>query len=1046
MFAICSILPVLVSADVSAASAPAPETRAAFTCALASALHLAPLPISQTPFTDLDATSPQCAQEIAAAYHSGWLSGTGPHSFSPGSALTREQVAKLEINALGLTQAANALVAYRPFFTDSDSIGAWAWGYVDEAHKTGILNGFADGTFGPAVTFTPAQASHALAQLLSYRQGTRPATTYLQPPHVPDVTKANAVYAIGVTFDPNAPALSYVPFSDVTSRDTRTPWLWDAVQKGWIQGATTTGFGPDLTISRAQLLSVAVAALGDAPAAAALQAQPSPYRDDAAIPSQFRGAVDEAAKLGLLPVGPDALLGPNAPATSFDLDAIVQRMLAVQGQEPWATAPSTVSRAAFVYDLTLAAGELPYVLHVNRTVSSLPDVPDSTPGVYYIEQAEEQGWVQGIVAYPSAYESQGTTSLPLGASLLPNQPITLGSALELSDIATESAMYPSSTGAGLGAEYARMLAQGLARQPLPFSDSAAMPQDARGYVAEALMFGILPSSTGPLRIDEPITPQESASLLSRLRAMILSRIEHPHTPGQPAYIGTSTIEPVPVQCSTCSPFSAIAFDRQGYKTSAAITASAGAGVTVKAVANTPVTNGNVVTVNSDPATPVEVSAKTSGMTTVTVRSGAAASQIPVPVVTPPLSLIMRPASQGVTPGADTVVTVEGKDATGKVFPVNVYWRITPPSFTEGYPQFQWGLLSDWGPSASTTFEAGSSPGQGQIDAVIPSVTSLSPFTQGSATMNVLSDARTLHASIVDQTTGSTSIASVGDTLSIHVEALDANGRPAATPDVVGMSESGPQALHDGAASWTMRADSPGSIDVYVSDLSQAAVQSVHLQISVVVELQPGPETGVALFDQLGRPGVPPPAGGQEQVWVRPVDAKGMPTTVSATSPQTVDLLTSGTTFSASQGGDPIATVTLAPGSKGVELWLQAAPGSTQQVAVAALAPIKISSPIDGQTVAIDGNFGTIYTVVDANGNPIQGIPVTFSLTAPTGSDTDQNQDPPFHLAPTVVLTGSSGQASAVITGGSTAPDSDFSAQLSASVEGFATSTPATLTW
>ncbi len=250
ILAIGATLPLLAITGVSASSGPAPETRAAFTCALAEALHLAPGSVSGSPFGDLGSAPAACQQEISAAYQSGWISGTGPHTFGPQSPLTREQVAKMEINALDLSQAATGLSAYRPLFADAGSIGGWAWGDVNEAHKIGILNGFANGSFGPAVTFTPGQAADAIRQVLRYQQGSRPATTFSQPANVPAVALANAVYAIGVTFDPNPPPVTVDPLSN--ANDTRVSWLWDAVQKGWIPRVKTT---VNTKISRAERLS-----------------------------------------------------------------------------------------------------------------------------------------------------------------------------------------------------------------------------------------------------------------------------------------------------------------------------------------------------------------------------------------------------------------------------------------------------------------------------------------------------------------------------------------------------------------------------------------------------------------------------------------------------------------------------------------------------------------------------------------------------------------------------------------------------------------------
>lgn len=1016
---------MFISTKASAGSSTAPETRATFTCALATALRLTPGKVSNTPFTDLGTVSSQCAGEIAAAYTKGWISGTGPHTFNPQGPLTREQIAKIEVNALDLGTSAADLTSYRPPFYDAGSIGGWAWGYVNEALKIGILNGFANGTFGPAVTFTPAQAGHALTQLTGYVAGKRPSTTYTAPAHVPDVTRANAVYAIGVTFDPNAPDPGYDPLSDVISRDTRLPWLWDAIGRGWIKGATSTSFGVDKTISRAQLLYVAVAALGDGDEETKLMTEPSPYRDDASIPSQFRGAVNEAAELGLIPVGPDGILGPTAPATTYDLDAILERMVEVQGNAPWGTASTTEGREAFLYDLTLSTGQLPYVLPDDGPVSSDTSIPGSTPGVYYIEQAEEQGWLRGLVW--------------TGGSFGPDQPITMLQALELSDIAIEASMYPSSGAddpTAPGAEYAEILAQALSGDHLPFSDSASIPADQRGYVGEALMLGILPSSSSALHAGEPITPQAGARLLARVKATILSRIENPQTAGAPAHIGTTPVEPVSIQDSSASPFETLVFDSHGYKTSAPITATGSTGVSVKVLHDTSVTNGNVTTTVTYPATPIQVSSHTPGMATVTLHAGTATAKVSVPIYAPPLTLLIQPASATVAPNASTVVNVKAKDAGGRVFPVNVDWQLAPPSFAEGYPTwFHWGTLTDWGLSATTTFAAGDNPGQGQITASIPGT----KYT-ASQNLTVSSNVRSLKVSLVDATTGSTTIASVGDEIDIKVQAFDANGHLATTDDVIGANDGG-DALEGGTASWSQTATQTGTFYISVGDESNLAAKGADASLPVVVELNPGPETNVALFDEQGHyVASPPPASSGEAVWVRPTDAKGMPTTVTGTSQETIALITAGATFLDSQGGSPVTTVTLDPGSAGVELWLEGDGGTDQAAAVPAVAPIAISTPSEAQTELRAYSNSVPYTVTDGLGNPLRSVPVTFTLT-PEGTGAGMQIS-----GGSTLMTDSIGDVQVLISVPTGTTLGTLSAQLTASVGDFATSGPATLTY
>lgn len=653
------------------------------------------------------------------------------------------------------------------------------------------------------------------------------------------------------------------------------------------------------------------------------------------------------------------------------------------------------------------------------------DVPDFTPGVYYIEQAYQQRWLDGTLA---------------GGSLLPNQPITLASALQLADVATEAAMYPNSAPDAVapGPAYATMLAAALTYESLPFSDASAFAPTERGYIAEATLFGIQPGSRSALQLDQPLTQSETEALLSRMQSTLLSRISSPRTAGAVAYIGTTPPEPVPVNCKgACASFEAMAFDGLGYKTSGAITASGGAGVTTTEPSSTTVVQGNTVTVSSQSASAVDVSATTPGMKPITLRAGSVSATAQVPVYAPPLHLALVPASITVAPGATVMVSLVGKDASGWTFPVAGYWSLTRPDLP---PALLWGTLSAWGPTVSTTFAAGSVPGQGKILAHVQTLTAQAP-------LDVESDVSKLSASVVDTTSGSNSVAVVGDQVTLKVDGLTASGQPAMTADLLDLGPFGVGQLQHGSLTVTMAAPNASAFFGSVSDTSNPFAAGAQFSIKVVPELQASPETGVELFAANGTPATPPPLGGNAvAVWVRPIDAKGMTTTVSGTTPQTVDLLTSGTAFSATQNGTTISTVVLSPGSSGVQVWLRASATMPQPVAVAAVAPITVSSTEDGKSVAIGQNFGITYTVLDGYGNPVVHAPVTFAMTTPTGTDTDQNQDPMFALLPTSALTGTDGQASTGLSAPSTTADADFTAQVSASVEGFATSSPITFTW
>jgi len=64
----------------------------------------------------------------------------------PNDSLTRAQFCKVVVTAMGRGSTALGLMGLRPTF--SDEVPAWAWGYVNTAMFMGVINGYADGTFG----------------------------------------------------------------------------------------------------------------------------------------------------------------------------------------------------------------------------------------------------------------------------------------------------------------------------------------------------------------------------------------------------------------------------------------------------------------------------------------------------------------------------------------------------------------------------------------------------------------------------------------------------------------------------------------------------------------------------------------------------------------------------------------------------------------------------------------------------------------------------------------------------------------------------------
>ena len=138
-------------------------TRAQFVYDFAVANNLAPVYPTNPTFTDVPASSPYYGY-IEAAYQAGWIIGVGNGDFAPNSPLTRAQVVKIEVIALGDGPAALADMNTATTFTDNSSIPSWARGYVVEAVKLGLVKGYPNGSFAPNQSLTTADEPYFLAQ------------------------------------------------------------------------------------------------------------------------------------------------------------------------------------------------------------------------------------------------------------------------------------------------------------------------------------------------------------------------------------------------------------------------------------------------------------------------------------------------------------------------------------------------------------------------------------------------------------------------------------------------------------------------------------------------------------------------------------------------------------------------------------------------------------------------------------------------------------------------------------------------------------------
>lgn len=138
-------------------------SRAQFVCDFAAVMNLQPVYPATPNFSDVPSTSAYYGC-IEAAYQAGWIDGIGGTLFGPSDALTRAQVAKIEVTALGDSTAALSNMNASTAFTDNASIPSWARGYIVEAVQLGLVKGYTDGSFQPNAVITSADEPFFLSQ------------------------------------------------------------------------------------------------------------------------------------------------------------------------------------------------------------------------------------------------------------------------------------------------------------------------------------------------------------------------------------------------------------------------------------------------------------------------------------------------------------------------------------------------------------------------------------------------------------------------------------------------------------------------------------------------------------------------------------------------------------------------------------------------------------------------------------------------------------------------------------------------------------------
>lgn len=178
------------------AAGPSYVTRQQFVYDLDRAIGLQPVSPAASDFTDIGPSSPYYGY-VEAAYQNGYIQGLGGGLFGPKQRLTRAQMAKIEVSALGDAAQASALMGQPTAFKDDSSIPAWARGYILEAVKLGLVKGYPSGDFAPAADVTTIDESAFIRQFVAVFNTFNPSGGSSSTPATINVTATVASAAVG---------------------------------------------------------------------------------------------------------------------------------------------------------------------------------------------------------------------------------------------------------------------------------------------------------------------------------------------------------------------------------------------------------------------------------------------------------------------------------------------------------------------------------------------------------------------------------------------------------------------------------------------------------------------------------------------------------------------------------------------------------------------------------------------------------------------------------------------------------------------------------
>lgn len=215
-----------------AASGATVVTRAQWVYTFGVANHVVPVYPATPTFSDVPPSSPYYGY-IEAEYQAGWIAGVGGGLFDPNGTLTRTQIAKIEVTALGDASAAQALMTTPTSFADNAQIPSWGLGYVAEAVKLGLVKGYPNNTFAPNQAITTADEPYFLSQYQA-----------VQPTSLFSISASSQDAAVGQAVTLSASGTTSTVTYSVSSAQAAingSTFIASAAGNYTVTGTTTTG-------------------------------------------------------------------------------------------------------------------------------------------------------------------------------------------------------------------------------------------------------------------------------------------------------------------------------------------------------------------------------------------------------------------------------------------------------------------------------------------------------------------------------------------------------------------------------------------------------------------------------------------------------------------------------------------------------------------------------------------------------------------------------------------------------------------------------------